>query len=698
MTTYRTAGGSGDVTTWWYDEATGLLTNKTYADNHGTAYTYTTGGRLATRTWARGITTTYNYDASGSLTNLNYSDGTPAVAFTFNRLGQQTVITDGTGARTNGYNTALQLTTEAASLAVLSRSYDALGRASGIALDSGYAAGYGYDAIGRFATVSNTMDVFTYGYVTNSSLLAGVTSVGGAFVAYSYDPYRNLKTQVLNKWGGNPVSQFDYVNDAIGRRTQRVDALAVTNNFGYNTRSELASAVMGTNTYGYVYDPIGNRLTATNNSEVLHYGANQLNQYTNITDGVTVTPLYDADGNLTNDGRFAYTWDAENRLIGAVTAIPAVTAGAPQQNLVFAYDSQSRRVSKVVSNWTGSSWGSAVTNTFIYDGWNLLQEVRNQPSGVSTNSYIWGLDLSQSLQGAGGIGGLLGAKLGATGTSVYYNYDANGNVTELVDTTGSIVGQYEYGPFGEVVKKTGAASGQPFRLSSKYQDDETGLLYYGYRYYDSTVGRWSNRDPLEEAGGLNTYALVSNNPLLFMDVNGAGPFWDYWKTVLLDNPTFFFSWVLGVGPKNIVYTENSTVQDKRLWDSLHSSQGFSDMVADYEKNFCPKAGNGGYGHFASYFENFKFVLLKFNPANFQIGGFSWTATPLPGAKARFVIANTASLGSFVGVTTLADTIGWSWLSWLKSSLGPNGISILGHYFVAPIQQTFVYEEKVCCSK
>lgn len=48
-----------------------------------------------------------------------------------------------------------------------------------------------------------------------------------------------------------------------------------------------------------------------------------------------------------------------------------------------------------------------------------------------------------------------------------------------------------------------AAKTNPFRFSTKYQDDETDLLYYGYRYYDASTGRWLSRDPIEEQGGLN---------------------------------------------------------------------------------------------------------------------------------------------------------------------------------------------------
>jgi RHS repeat-associated protein len=57
------------------------------------------------------------------------------------------------------------------------------------------------------------------------------------------------------------------------------------------------------------------------------------------------------------------------------------------------------------------------------------------------------------------------------------------------------------------------ATANPFRFSTKYHDEETDLLYYGYRYYDPNAGRWLNRDPVWELGGLNLYGYVRNNPI-----------------------------------------------------------------------------------------------------------------------------------------------------------------------------------------
>ena len=77
------------------------------------------------------------------------------------------------------------------------------------------------------------------------------------------------------------------------------------------------------------------------------------------------------------------------------------------------------------------------------------------------------------------------------------------------------------GPFGEPLAATGTVAAEmPFRFSTKYQDAETGLLYYGYRYYDAITGRWLNRDPIREMGGANLFAFCFNNSLDAVDDNG----------------------------------------------------------------------------------------------------------------------------------------------------------------------------------
>jgi RHS repeat-associated protein len=107
--------------------------------------------------------------------------------------------------------------------------------------------------------------------------------------------------------------------------------------------------------------------------------------------------------------------------------------------------------------------------------------------------------LSGSLQGAGGVGGLLEVSDygSSTTTNCFAAFDGNGNLAALVNAAnGTTLANYEYGPFGEVIRQTGPmAKVNPIRFSTKYQDDESDLLYYGYRYYKASTGTWLSRDP-----------------------------------------------------------------------------------------------------------------------------------------------------------------------------------------------------------
>jgi len=304
---------------------------------------------------------------------------------------------------------------------------------------------------------------------------------------------------------------------------------------------------MGTNSYGYVYDPIGdqksakpkaepqgdrdfeavrqrgarsgiprrsgncNRLTAAANIATNVYASNPLNQYTNIAGGSVYSPAYDADGNMLTNGVWAFVWDGENRLVSACSNGVLLVSNA--------YDHRSRRIRKEVSVWDPqlAAYRSQSTASFLWDNWNIIREtvaIGNTQSAV-TNYYTWGVDLSGSLQGAGGVGGLLSVTTtdtnSGTSTNYYPCYDANGNVTAYLDAGGSVVAGFEYDAFGATVAASGPL-GDAFthRFSTKPFDAETGSSYYGYRHYGPEWGGWFSRDPIEEQGGLNLYGFVNN--------------------------------------------------------------------------------------------------------------------------------------------------------------------------------------------
>ncbi|MEM7392215.1 MAG: hypothetical protein AAF492_07685, partial [Verrucomicrobiota bacterium] len=412
--------GPADITQWYYHEATGLLTNKTDALGRSVTYTYGTAGRLLTRTWARGLTTTHTYDSNtGELLTRTYSDATPGITTTYDRMGRPVTVTDAVGTRTFSYNVTLQLATQAVSgvvSSIITRVYDTkdvLGRPLGICLggdpnDFDYVSTNVFDDVGRVSGLqwwvgANRGDV-SYSYMADSDLLAGYSNAKTGFeVSYAYESNRNLRTQVLNRYGATVISQYDYQYDNAGRRTNVANtgiafATNAYNQYEYNPRGEVIESrrfdtatdtEVGGQFRKYLYDNIGNRETTSNGFNGLNrtWQANAVNQATSINNP-SEPLLYDADGNLTNDGTRIYLWDAENRLVEVTPETPV----NDDLKIKCDYDYMGRRIRKVVEQYNGS-WSVVSTNLYIYDGWNLIEDIRIESSTSTTNLDFWGLDL-----------------------------------------------------------------------------------------------------------------------------------------------------------------------------------------------------------------------------------------------------------------------------------------------------------------
>src|ERR1051326_1040406 len=122
-------------------------------------------------------------------------------------------------------------------------------------------------------------------------------------------------------------------------------------------------------------------------------------------------------------------------------------------------------------------------------------------------SYTRGNDLSGSMEGAGGIGGLLARSSGYSGgnwtSHAYYFADGNGTITYMLNGSQSMVASYRYDPFGNTISSSGTlASANVYRFSSKEIHANSGMYYYGFRFYDPNLQRWVNRDPEAEGGFL----------------------------------------------------------------------------------------------------------------------------------------------------------------------------------------------------
>ena len=485
MTTYRDeASGVGDTTTWAYDEASGLLLSKTYADGKGLTYTYADDGRLATRTNARGIVTTYTYDDWGQLLAIDYVDATPDIAYAYDAMGRQTSATDAVGVTTFTYDATGQLTSEQVSglySKTLTRHYDAFGRNVGYSVDGERKQSITYDpATGRIAT----MDNFTWAYLSGSNLKSRLTYPNGATAEWDYEPTRDLLARVTNTINGAVASQYDYVNDLLGRRigidkSGSMMAADETQPYGYNVRDELISGQNQT----YAYDDIGNRTAAEGKT----YTANNLNQYTAIDDFM---PEYDADGNQTliktETGVWSVVYNAENRPVRWESGDAVIT---------MTFDRLGRRV-----DYCETRAGQAVTHfRFVYDNFLCVQRLDAANDNAVRTEFVW--DPTEPIATRPLV------FQPASGETAYYFHDGNKNVSEV---------------FYHATRVTNRdlLSENPFRFSSEYYDFTFGLAYYNYRHYQTHIGRWCAREPLEEMERFGIYGFVRNSPIDLHDICG----------------------------------------------------------------------------------------------------------------------------------------------------------------------------------
>jgi len=253
-----------------------------------------------------------------------------------------------------------------------------------------------------------------------------------------------------------------------------------------------------------------------------------MNEYSSYTAPGTTTALpisYNARGDLTCDGKFNYTYDAEDRMMSA----ESVTLSSAAVKLTFTYDSESRRTSETV--WSGyntvtMTYATSTTTTFAYNGDEMIAEF--DANGHMTESFTWGADMSGTPDGAGGIGGLLSLSTynsSGTITATYHPfYDGNGNVMGLTDSNNCIVATYTYSAFGRLTSSTWSGPGttdpNPFGYQTSFTDRQTDNKVRGVRIL-SSLGFWTTRDPSGEGSDVNLTRYCQGDPINETDPNGT---------------------------------------------------------------------------------------------------------------------------------------------------------------------------------
>jgi RHS repeat-associated protein len=327
----------------------------------------------------------------------------------------------------------------------------------------------------------------------------GGGSVGGSSFSGISDPKETPKQSLIpvSEWlkthKGEPVGRKGMARQArlknpgfIFRPLEITSGEVITITYGYDDLYRLTAADYSDGSYfSYSYDPVGNRLTEQTQSGSTSYAYDIADRLTSVN-GVSYT--WDNNGSLLNDGVRSYTYDAAQRL---------VAASSPYGNTSFSYNGDGVRVGMTVNG---------VTTAFTPDVNSPLPVVL-EGHGTATTRYLYGLDLIAERTNAEWL---------------YYHADGLGSTRSLTDGLGEMAGAYLYAPFGSPLVADGPSV--DFRFTGEQADDPTGLYYLRARYYDPSIGRFTQPDPfmgmLTMPLAQNPYAYTVNNPVRYTDPMG----------------------------------------------------------------------------------------------------------------------------------------------------------------------------------
>ena len=354
----------------------------------------------------------------------------------------------------------------------------------------------------------------------------------GDVTIYTYNSLNLRLTRIYTTNVNSQVLQdLNYTYDSVGNILSITDNInSADQTFEYDALNRLTKA-MG-QTYGtknYVYDKIGN--IVQKDGLYYSYAENGAGPHavTSLSDGTNFK--YDVNGNMIEKSKSGaitqYKYDAENRLKHVYKN--------QQLEVQYDYDGDGGGTKKVIAtadsmidvsspSWFGTTpppvgWDEPVVNLYgketKYVG-NLYEETE----GVKTSYIFLGDTRIASISG---------------GQTLYYHGDHLGGTNVLADSTGSLKELIEYEPFGQFSrheKYGSSAEVANFYFTGKKLDDESGLFYYGARYYDPKLGRFITADTIvqnpTDPQTLNRYSYVSNNPINRIDPTGHS--WKkFWK-------------------------------------------------------------------------------------------------------------------------------------------------------------------------
>jgi len=498
---------NGRTTGYSYD-ANSRRTSETFADGSFRTYSYDFAGNLISRKDNNGRQTDYKYDELNRLLEKSHAAGSDY--YTFDPEGNMLSAVNSNARVSFEYDAANRKTQENLNGKVMSYGYNIEGRRLNKIYPGGRSVTENFDIRNNLQSINSEIEV-TYTYDAAERVLSRGYS-NGMIANYTYDSDDRVKS-VSHVKLPTVIAQFDYTFDAEGNRltSKSIHNASGSEKYTYSIDYKLTNFKKGTlvgneipapvTQTQYNYDKIGNRISINNDGNITNYTINQVNAYTNVTDSIAVSPAYDANGNTLNDGRHAYSYDYENRL---VTVNGGTTA-------VYKYDALGRRISKILP-------GSTIN--YYYDGQRIIEE-RDGSDNISA-TYVYGTSIDDILS------------MSRNGTDYFYHHNSLGSVVALTNLSAIVIERYEYDAYGNpiisVLSSAGnssTASGNAFMFTGREYDTETGNYHYRARFTVPNWGRFVQWDPLGYVDGTNFYEYAKSNPSNASDPLGLACCKDY---------------------------------------------------------------------------------------------------------------------------------------------------------------------------
>lgn len=492
---------NGTLTTSYGYDSAGQLTSSTSPIGTWTFGYDPTGNRIASHDPA-GNTVTIGYDPMHRVTSLVYSDGTPAVAYTYDGNGNRLSMTDGAGTVNYAYDVLNRLTTVTRGNNTFSYGYDAAGHVTSRTDPGQPADTYSYYDNGLLQSVATAgVSQATYTYNENGDLLTTTfPTTNGYTETRSYDNADRL-TNIQDANGQAALTRAGYTYDSVGNPLAVVDANGTSNTYAYDALDRLTSACQtvspctaSTAATNWSYDGSGNRLTEAGTTGTTNYTYNTSGQLAQTSGpGGVATYTYDLDGNQTSDGTTTAAFDAAGKMITSTTNGVATT---------YSYDGNGRRLAETT--------GGSITN-FLSDPISDQLAEETSGSGGLLRHYTYGNSLINMTEPSAG------------GGPFYYQTDRQGSVLAVTNANGTAQWQYTYDPYGAMASTQldPQAPINPLQWLQQYNDSPPGDQLLHARMYSTTTGRFTSPDP--GASG-DSYGYAADNPLSFSDPAGTDPY------------------------------------------------------------------------------------------------------------------------------------------------------------------------------